>query len=149
MNGMRLLADICDPYTHPLACFSNHRFCAWKCPAVEREDIEIGHDIGIRRCTPWIHEPFIKKDRVVTIDFGFRLFRMNDKKSHGSQSQLKSIAPIKKALTKKAIMIFLSFIDVLRNPDAVCAGVSRQRLVLARHAQSSIPSNFQCIPDAQ
>src|SRR5690349_429075 len=82
MDWMTIHAEVGETYSYPLTQFDDQRVSSRPDPAIESEDVEISHHIGIRGEGPRANRPFLKKDEEMPIDrLGISIPRMDDEKT--------------------------------------------------------------------
>ena len=60
-------AEISDPDAHAIAFFDDERLRPWKTLGVHRQDVEVGHLIGVRPVCADLNLPFVEQDDEVAI----------------------------------------------------------------------------------
>src|SRR5205823_1773052 len=82
MDRMTIHAQISEANSNTLVQLHDERISAWPDATVKCEEVEIGHDVRIRRRGARFDEPFLQEYAKVPIDPGLvSILRMNDKKS--------------------------------------------------------------------
>ena len=96
MNGVFIHAEVSDSDTHPVPGFNHQMINGGKYLAVKGEHIEVCHYGRIRPVGTRMNGPFVQHDDKIPINPPvFRLFRVDDEKTHHTDGQLQHFISVR------------------------------------------------------
>ena len=95
VDRMAFLPDVAEADAHPISRLGDQRRRARERPAVEGEEVEVGHDVRVRVGAPRPDEPFVQEDREVPVDHLRALLGMDDEEPHGPEPDLDHLVAVR------------------------------------------------------